>query len=100
MAEISNEEHLKIIEKSVNPKHDPVNHPSHYTFGKYEVIDVLDDWNLPFTLANTVKYIARAGKKVVGTNSIKGDIIQDLEKAKWYLEHEINKLKNAQEKGS
>lgn len=73
----------KIIKKLSEP--DPVNHPSHYTQGKYEVIDVIEDWNLGFNLGNAVKYIGRAGHK--------DNIIQDLEKAKWYIEREIKRLK-------
>lgn len=67
---------------------DPVNHPSHYTQGKYEVIDVIEDWNLGFNLGNAIKYIGRAGHK--------DDIVQDLEKAKWYIEREIQRLKKNQ----
>ena len=66
-----------------------VNQPSHYG-GKdnpYEAIKVIDAWNLDFCLGNVVKYISRAGKK--GDNS-KG---QDLKKALWYLEHEIESMK-------
>ena len=66
-----------------------VNHPSHYG-GKdnpYEAIKVIDAWNLDFCLGNVVKYISRAGKK--GNNSAK----QDLKKALWYLEHEIESMK-------
>lgn len=58
-------------------KTDPINHPSHYTFGKIEVIDVIEDWKLPYHLSAAIKYIARAGKKE--------DEIQDLKKAVWYL---------------
>ena len=61
-----------------------VNHPSHYNFGKYEVIDVIEDWKLGFNLGNTVKYLARA--------KYKGHEIEDLKKAKWYLEREIGRL--------
>lgn len=70
---------------------DSVNHPSHYggEENPYEVIKVIDAWNLPFTLGNSVKYIARAGKK----NPDK--TIEDLKKAKWYIEHEIKKLEFA-----
>ena len=64
---------------------DAVNHPSHYTQGKYEVIDVIEDWNLGFNLGKAIKYIGRAGHK--------DDIVQDLEKAKWYIEREIKRLK-------
>ena len=63
-----------------------VNHPSHYNFGKYEVIDVIDDWKLGFSLGNAVKYIARAGKKDPEKE------IEDLKKAVFYLNHEIERL--------
>ena len=66
-----------------------VNHPQHYGGEKnpYEAIKVIDAWNLGFALGNTVKYISRAGKKD------KTKELEDLLKAKWYLEHYINKLK-------
>ena len=38
-------------------KNDPINHPSHYTSGKIEVIDFLEDQKFPFHLANAVKYL-------------------------------------------
>ena len=66
----------------------PVVHPSHYNQGKYEVIDVITDWGLNFNLGNTVKYVARAGHK----NPNK--MIEDLEKAMFYLNYEIERLKN------
>ena len=61
---------------------DNVNHPSHYTFGQYEVLDVIEDWGLPFHLANVVKYIARAKHK--------GNEIQDLLKAQFYLNRYVD----------
>lgn len=65
---------------------DAVNHPLHYTFGKFEVIDVLEDWFPTDPLLWQVgKYIARAGHK--------GNKLQDLEKARFYLERAISKLK-------
>lgn len=63
-----------------------VNHPKHYNTGKYEVIDVIYDWQLDFSLGNAVKYIARAGKKD------QSKTIEDLKKAIWYIEHEISLL--------
>lgn len=66
---------------------DPVNHPSHYTDGKIEVIDFIEDKKLDFHLGNAVKYISRAGKK----NPDKK--IEDLEKAIWYIQREIKKSK-------
>ena len=71
---------FKIEEKEM------VNHPSHYNMGKYEAIDVIEDWNLNFNLGNAVKYLARAGHK--------GNIIEDLKKAKWYIDREIQRLEN------
>ena len=58
---------------------DNVNHPSHYCDGRrYEPMDVIENWSLGFHLGNAVKYISRAGRK--------GDAIEDLEKARWYLD--------------
>lgn len=63
-----------------------VNHPAHYAEGrKYEPIDVIEDWGLDFCLGNALKYISRAGRK--------DDTLNDLEKARWYLDREIKKLK-------
>jgi hypothetical protein len=66
-----------------------VNHPSHYGGAEnpYEAIKVINAWELNFELGNTVKYISRAGKKDPNKK------IEDLEKAMWYLNYEINKLK-------
>lgn len=68
-----------------------VNHPSHYggEDNPYEAIKVIDAWGLGFCLGNTVKYIARAGKK--------RKRLQDLKKARWYLDHEIEKLEKEDE---
>ena len=38
---------------------DIVEKPKHYNMGKYEAIDVIEDWNLGFNLGNTIKYISR-----------------------------------------
>lgn len=64
---------------------DAVNHPDHYKShpSGIECIDVTMHMN--FCLGNAVKYIWRAG--------LKGDAIQDLEKAKRYIEIEIERLK-------
>lgn len=63
-----------------------VNHPNHYggEGSPYEAIKVIEAWDLNFRLGNAVKYIARAGKK--------GAAKQDLKKAVWYLQREIDKL--------
>jgi predicted 2-oxoglutarate/Fe(II)-dependent dioxygenase YbiX len=62
-----------------------VNHPDHYQGGKLEVIDIIEDYNLGFSLGNAIKYILRADKK--------GNKKQDLEKALWYINRELSKFK-------
>ena len=63
-----------------------VNHPQHYGGDTtYEAIKVIDAWDLGFCLGNTVKYIARAGKKDAAKT------LEDLKKAAWYLNHEIER---------
>lgn len=68
-------------------KRETVDHPPHYTFGRFEVIEVIEDWKLGFHLGNAVKYIARAGKK--------GDLLEDLKKARWYLDRYIAQQESA-----
>jgi hypothetical protein len=60
---------------------DLVNHPPHYTQGGIETIDFIEAKNLNYNLGNAVKYITRADHK--------GNRLQDLQKAKWYIEREI-----------
>jgi len=68
--------------------HDPINSPSHYAEGRsHEPIDVIEDWQLSYRLGNTVKYISRAGRKNCA--------IEDLKKAAWYLNREIESLEAA-----
>lgn len=61
------------------PPADAVNRPAHYggADNPYEAIKIIEDWGLDFCLGNAVKYISRAGKK--------GSALEDLRKAKWYL---------------
>ena len=68
-----------------------VNHPVHYggEDNMYEVIKVIEAWELDFHLGNTIKYISRAGKK--GSDKE----LQDLKKALWYLQRKINNIENA-----
>lgn len=72
---------------------DLVNHPNHYADGKIEVIDFIEDKGLNYHRGNAVKYIARAGKKKDITMRGNTKEIQDLEKAVWYLNREIQRLK-------
>ena len=62
-------------------KADPVNHPAHYKVGGIETIDFIEAKKLGYNLGNVVKYITRSDHK--------GNRLQDLRKAQWYLEREI-----------
>lgn len=67
---------------------DPVNHPPHYGGDTpYEAIKVIRAWGLGFALGNAVKYLCRAGKK--------GDRLEDLRKARFYLDDEIKQAEAA-----
>lgn len=61
-----------------------IDHPKHYNQG-IEPIDIIESWELNFSLGNAIKYILRA--------PYKNNELEDLEKAKWYLEREIKRLK-------
>jgi translation initiation factor 2B subunit (eIF-2B alpha/beta/delta family) len=64
-----------------------IDHPDHYG-GKentYEAIKIIEAYNLNFSLGNVIKYVLRAGKK----NS---DTVEDLKKARWYIERQIENL--------
>ena len=61
-----------------------VNHPSHYNKG-IETIDYIESWEMNFNIGNVIKYTTRAGHK--------DNKLEDLEKAKWYIEREIENAK-------
>lgn len=69
--------------------HDNVNHPKHYTgfSNGAEVIDITE--NCTFNTGNAIKYAARAGRT---DGNVKGNILEDLNKAKWYIEREIGRI--------
>lgn len=67
---------------------DPIERPAHYTFGRHEVLDVIEDWGLGYHLGNVVKYVARAGRK--------GDMVEDLKKARFYLDRLIRRLEGGE----
>ncbi len=72
----------------MNQEKDMVNNPSHYG-GKdnvYEVIKIIEHYNLDFHIGNLVKYVIRAGKK----NPEKE--LEDLKKARFYLDRKIDNL--------
>lgn len=65
---------------------DPVSHPSHYTFGRIEVIDAINEWQLDFDRGNAIKYIVRAGRKDPTKTT------EDIRKAIFYLEDYVKRL--------
>lgn len=79
------EKHPDISLKPTPCNTEAVNHPAHYNRGKIEVVDFIYDQQLNFNRGNAIKYICRAG--------FKGDMVEDLEKAIWYLNHELKMLK-------
>lgn len=70
---------------NTTPKSDPVNHPTHYTQYPVEVIELTGHMN--FSRGNAVKYIARAGFKGGPEKEL-----EDLRKARWYVDYEIKQL--------
>jgi hypothetical protein len=68
-------------------KREQIDHPSHYGGDTtYEAIKVIEAWGLNFSLGCVVKYLVRAKHK--------GVEIQDLKKAAWYLNREIERLEH------
>ena len=62
-----------------------VDHPPHYRADTIEAIDVIEAWELNFSLGNVVKYVCRAGLK-------SDNALEDLSKALWYLEREVDRI--------
>jgi hypothetical protein len=78
--EIPYSDFIASLESSKQP--DMVNHPKHYNVDGYEVIDIIDAFGLNFNMGNALKYLLRADRK--------GNKEQDINKAIWYLQREIN----------
>jgi hypothetical protein len=70
---------LEPVQEPVQP--DPVNHPSHYMVGGIEVIDFIRAKNFSYLLGNVIKYVSRSQHK--------GNYLEDLKKAQWYLNRAI-----------
>lgn len=66
---------------------DSIERPEHYTYSAVEVIEAIEAWQLGYHLGNVVKYVARAAHK--------GCELEDLQKARWYLDRVIERKKNA-----
>ena len=69
-------------------QYDNIQNPKHYTSSKIEVIEYIEDKQLGFCLGNVIRYVSRAGKKD------KDKEVEDLKKAKWYLERRILELED------
>lgn len=69
---------------STKPIVDNVNHPDHYKSGGIETIDFIEAKKLDYHLGNVVKYITRS--------DLKGNKLEDLQKAQWYLNRAISNL--------
>jgi len=67
---------------------DVVNHPAHYKVGGIEVIDFIESKGFSYNLGNVVKYVSRADHK--------GNRLEDLKKAQWYLNREVSNLEKSQ----
>ena len=62
-----------------------VDHPSHYNQG-IETIEYIESWSMNFNTGNVIKYVTRAGYK--------NNQLEDMKKAMWYLQREIDRLEN------
>lgn len=79
--------HRFVEDKPENYK-DNINRPAHYTMGKIEVYDFIKAWDLSFAEGNVVKYTVRAPHK--------GKKLEDLKKARWYLDQLIKEAEEAE----
>lgn len=83
----------KLFNNTENKQEDNVNHPSHYTFGKIEVMDYIEDKLSDvecegYLVGNIIKYVSRFRKK---------NGIEDLKKAQWYLNRLISNMEGKNE---
>lgn len=75
-------------------RHDPVNHPKHYEYAGFQVIDIIEailpvDWSKGFLLGNVIKYVLRSFRK---------NGSEDLKKAKWYLDRLVGRIDREEKK--
>lgn len=71
------------INNAIELEKETVNHPSHYNQG-IEAIEIIESWDLNFSLGNAIKYILRAPHK--------SNTLEDLKKASWYINREIERI--------
>lgn len=78
--------------KKTSTQDDVISHPSHYTQG-IECMDYIESHKLNYARGNVIKYVTRAGLKDASKE------VEDLEKARWYLDREIERVKEAKKDG-
>lgn len=71
-----------------NSKHDPINHPAHHTSHPSGVECITVTEHFGFNIGNAIKYLWRAGLK-------NKNAVEDLKKARWYVEREIQRIGGA-----
>lgn len=81
VAHYTSDKSIKDVPKPNKPSVDMVNHPPHYKVGGIETIDFIEAKKLGYNLGNVVKYITRADHK--------GERLENLQKALWYLNREL-----------
>ena len=81
-------EYLNMVKTGLEgiARREAVNHPPHYNQGNIEVIDAIEDWGLDFNAGNVVKYVSR--------HQHKAEPLEDLKKARWYLDRIIEGFEN------
>ncbi len=84
--DLGTKEANKIIRDANKSSSDPIVKPSHYTQGKIEILDFLEDQKLDFRLSNVIKYVCR--------HAYKGKPLEDLKKARFYLDRVIKELES------
>lgn len=80
------------IKKRAKMENDVIEHPAHYTQG-IECMDYIESHKLNYARGNIIKYVTRAGLKDASKE------VEDLEKARWYLDREIERVKKAKKDG-
>jgi hypothetical protein len=82
---MANIDRVQLQQLSETKSKEQVNHPDHYNQGQIEVIDYIEDLGMgdDFCAGNAIKYISRY--------KYKGKPLEDLKKAKWYIERLIER---------
>lgn len=94
----NNGKEISIPSHYVPKNKEMVNHPSHYggADNPYEAIKVIEAWEADFNIGTALRYLCRCGKKTIG-GSAEEMRLEDLKKARWYLNREIQNIEKALE---